>query len=365
MVLLQLATRGFRNLKEQALVFNEGLQVFVGANAQGKTNLLEAIFCLLTGRSFRSVDDAALVQSETPSYFLEGLVARKSDRVKIRLTYAREGGRKTAEVNSLPLRRVADLWSEVKAVAFSPSDSQIVKGPPLLRRRFINSFLCQMSARYRLSLLRFGQALRQRNFLLKGEQRGGKGEGRAAWEEAYIDSGQALIEMRAAQILSLERAARSFFSRLGMGENSLSLRYSPSSRDLREDLQKNQSKEILAGTSLYGPHLDDIEIHLEGKEARTYASEGEARVAALAVRLGEWEALFQGTGEPPLLLLDDALSELDEKRQIALLAQLVQCPQVFLSAVSAKFFPDPYSKEARFYYVQAGEAKKKTLDAPC
>ncbi len=365
MLLLQLAARGFRNLKEQTLGFKGGLQVFVGANAQGKTNILEAIFCLASGRSFRSIDDTALLQNDAPSYLLEGLVARESDRIKVRLSYARDGRRKTAEINSLPLRRAADLWSEVKAVAFSPADSQIIKGPPLLRRRFLNRFLCQASPRYRFTLLRFGQALRQRNFLLKEERRGGRGESRPAWEEAYTNFGQALVEMRERQILSLESAARGFYSRLGMDEGSLGLRYAPSSRNLREDLRKNQSKELWAGTSLCGPHLDDIEICLGGKEARVYASEGEARIAALALRLGEWDSLLRETSEAPLLLLDDALSELDEKRQVALLGQLVQCPQVFLSAVSAKFFPDPYSKEVQFFFVQAGEAKKKIPDRPC
>jgi len=358
LLLLELALYGFRNLKEQSLSFGEGLQVFLGSNAQGKTNLLEAIYTLTVGRSFRAVDDSILLQEGAPGFKLTGRIGRKSGELKITLKYDAEKRVKTAEANSQPLRRIVDLWGEVKAVVFSPLDMQLVKGPPMARRQFINRFLGQASGSYRHNLLRFSYALKQRNAILKRLLSGEKGEGLEVWEEAFINFGQAVIEERMRKIKRVGEVANDVYLKIGASPKKLTIKYKPASADLASDIRVNRPREIMQGTSLFGPHLDELEIFLDGKDARAFSSEGEARSLALALRMAEWRFVKEESGEEPLMILDDALSELDEKRQVALLSLLKEYPQVFLSTVSKRFLPDPFFSEAEFYHVQAGEARK-------
>lgn len=358
MVLKDLSVYGFRNLKEQTISFGKGLQVFVGSNAQGKTNLLEAIYTLVAGRSFRPVEESALVNSDSSGFRLSGKVGRRLGEIKIVLVYNREKRIKTVEVNSQPLKRIIDLWGEVKAVVFSPQDVQLVKGPPAIRRQFLNRLIGQISPIYRQNLLKYSFALKQRNAIFKKLNRGEIGEGFKEWEEAFVDLGQKIIDERARAIRLLSQKADLTYSRLGAGNQEVLIRYCPSSVDLARDINQSRPREIFQGVSLFGPHLDDLEIFLGGKEAKSFSSEGETRALSLAIKLAEWELIKEETGEGPLLILDDALSELDEKRQVSLLNFLRDYPQVFLSTVSRRFLPDPFLNTAEVFLVHAGEARK-------
>lgn len=358
MILLNFSAYGFRNLVEQTLSFEKGLQVFVGLNAQGKTNFLEAIYTLLAGRSFRPVEDSDMVQDGALGFRLSGKAERKDGEVRLTLVYNKAKREKTVEANAQPLKRIIDLWGEAKAVAFSPQDVQLIKGPPSLRRQFINKFLGQSSSLYRHNLLRFSLALKQRNALLKKISRGEKEESLNAWEETFVSFGQKVIEERAEKIERLSFKVGYLFEQIGIGGGRVTIKYRPSSQNLNKDINLYRFKEVFQGISLFGPHLDELEIFLNGKEAKFYASEGEMRSISLAIKLAEWESIKEETGEEPLLVLDDALSDLDEKRQVALLSLVSSYPQVFLSLVSLKFLPDPFLNKAEVYHVQAGQARK-------
>jgi len=358
LLLLNLTVYGFRNLVEQTLSFGEGLQVFVGPNAQGKTNLLEAIYTLVVGRSFRPVEESVLVREGASGFRLSGKVERRAGEMKVVLVYNKEKRAKTVEVNSQPLKRIIDLWGEAKAVIFSPQDVQLIKGPPMVRRQFLNRFLGQASPTYRHNLLRFSLALKQRNAILKKLSRGESEESLLIWEEAFVNFGQAVVEERAKKIEILAEKANSAYEQIGAGDQRVIIKYRPSSQNLARDISLSRQKEILQGSSLFGPHLDELEIYLDGKEAKSFSSEGETRALSLAIKLAEWELVKEETGEEPLLILDDALSELDERRQVALLSLLSGYPQTFLSLVSKRFLPDPFSSTAEVFYVQAGEARK-------
>ncbi|MCX5971079.1 MAG: DNA replication and repair protein RecF [Coprothermobacterota bacterium] len=364
MNLTRLVLYGFRNLAEQRLEFGDGLQVICGGNAQGKTNLLEAIFCLTAGRSFRSADDQILVgQTEGPDekagYRLEGEIKRRDDTLHPLLIFDQETKRRTFTLNGAPLRRVMELWAEVKAVPFVPADSLLVKGPPLLRRQFLNRFLGQKSALYRYHLQRFSIALRHRNAILKEMQRGERGEGLETWNRVYQEVAQALVDERAPAILQLAEATQFFYRYLSRDGEAVQLAYQPSSWEIGKDLAGGAGREIAAGTCLFGPHLDELEIRLSGRAARFYSSEGEARCLALALRLAEYQILCEDGGEAPLLLLDDALSELDGSRREALLSLLEPLPQSFLTTTTIDELPRRRREKVVIFDVQDGETKKR------
>jgi DNA replication and repair protein RecF len=362
--LTRLALYGFRNLAEQGLAFGDGLQVICGENAQGKTNLLEAIFCLTAGRSFRSADDQILVgQADSPNekvgYRLEGEIKRGNDTLHPLLTFDQETKRRTLTLNGAPLRRVMELWAEIKAVPFAPADSLLVKGPPLLRRQFLNRFLGQKSALYRYHLQRFSTALRHRNAILKAMHRGERGEGLETWNGVYQEVAQALVDERATAILLLAEATQSFYRSLSHDGEAVRLAYQPSSWEVAKDLISGAGREIAAGICLFGPHLDELEIRLSGRVARFYSSEGEARCLALALRLAEYRILCEDGGEAPLLLLDDALSELDRSRREALLSLLEPLPQSFLTTTTIDELPRRWREKVTIFDVQNGEIKKR------
>ncbi len=385
MNLTRLTLYGFRNLAEQRLEFKGGLQAICGGNAEGKTNLLEAIFCLTAGRSFRSADDQILVGQPhgfegKAGYRLDGEIKRRDDALHLLLTFDQEAKRRTFSLNGAPLRRVMELWAEVKAVPFVPADSLLVKGPPLLRRQFLNRFLGQKSALYRYHLQRFSIALRHRNAILKAMQRGyprfhlgngdrvnsvpiaaasERGEGLESWNGVYHEVAQALVDERAAAILLLAEAAQSFYRRLSRDGEAVQLTYQPSSWEIAKDLVSGAGREIAAGTCLFGPHLDELEIRLSGRAARFYSSEGEARCLALALRLAEYQILCEDGGEAPLLLLDDALSELDGDRREALLSVIEPFPQVFLTTTAIEELPRRWREKVIAFDVQDGEIKKR------
>jgi len=362
--LTRLALYGFRNLAEQRLEFRGGLQAICGGNAQGKTNLLEAIFCLTAGRSFRSADDQILVGQPdgiegNAGYRLGGEIKRRDDSLHLLLTFDQEAKRRTFSLNGAPLRRVMELWAEVKAVPFIPADSLLVKGPPLLRRSFLNRFLGQKSALYRYHLQRFSIALRHRNAILKAMQRGERGESLESWNGVYQEVAQDLVDERATAILLLAEATQSFYQLLSRDKQAVQLTYQPSSWEIAKDLVSGAGREIAAGTCLFGPHLDELEIRLSGRAARFYSSEGEARCLALALRLAEYQILCEDGGEAPLLLLDDALSELDGDRREALLRLIEPFPQVFLTTTAIEELPRRWREKVIAFDVQDGEIKKR------
>ncbi|MEI6530488.1 MAG: DNA replication and repair protein RecF [bacterium] len=356
MILSSISAYGFRNCAAQNLRFGAGLHVLFGTNAQGKTNWMEAMFCLASGRSFRNVEDTTLCAVGAPGYALSGEVLRGQETLRLRANYDREKKRRSVELNGAPLRRVLELWAEVQAVAFTPADSQLVKGAPFFRRQFLNRFLCQTPGLYRFRLLRYSQALRQRNALLKRLRRGERAEGLDLWDAVYLEFGQPLVEARQAIVERLQQQVNEVYRRLSAGPKPVQIGYKPSSPNLAEELPRMRTREIAAGLSLLGPHLDDLTVTLDGKDARLFSSEGEARTLALALRLAEYSVLQEQSGEAPLLFLDDALSELDRERQGALLRMLVSLPQAFLtSASSAEILQ---GEEGQRLYVRAGQIRE-------
>ncbi|HEX6262515.1 MAG TPA: DNA replication and repair protein RecF [Actinomycetota bacterium] len=343
MRLAWIEVRDFRNHARTRLEVPAGLTAVVGANAHGKTNLLEAAHYLLTLSSPRTSADQPLIREGAGSAFLRGEVETAAGRVLVEVEI-RPSGANRIQVNRSSVRRKRDLRSRVRSVFFIPEDLAIVAGGPEERRRFLDE------AAYGLWPMREGErraydrTLRQRNRLLKEHEGPGAPAELEAWDVELISAGVLVTAARAA---AAERVAPRASQRYeGLSGDRLLVAYAPSvaGKDLeaafREGLAARRRDELIRRTTLVGPHRDDLELAVRGRTARRFASHGEAWAAALCFRLGLTGALEAEVGEPPVLLLDDPFSGIDPERRRRLAASLSGGPQTLLAVPDETQIPD-------------------------
>jgi len=319
-----LKARGFRAYDSLEVEFGPGVNVLYGPNASGKTSLLEALSVLATGRSFRRAADSEMVRNGHHGYRLAASVMGRLGPRSLEASYAlgqgETGGTKRLTVDGHPLARSIDLLGVVPVLAFSPDDLALVKGPPAERRRFLDFLLAQTSPSYRDALTAYNRALAQRNALLTEiaarrltpDSAGGVLE---SWDETLASRGETLAAWREQAVAEISPAAARAFGDIDGG--SLSIRYEPSPFD-----PSLRMHEVRRGTTLSGPHRDELGLAVDGRDARRFASQGQQRSAVLALKLAAAELLAQATDEQPVLLLDDVLSELDPRRAAALVPLL-------------------------------------------
>lgn len=315
MSLTSLTIRNFRNIAALDLELPESGAVIIGANGQGKTNLLEGIYYLVLFRSFRGAYDRELVRFGTPGFFVAG-----SSTVRVTAGYEVNGKRKKVTVDQVPMHRLAGAVGQVLAVTFSSADRQLISGSPAVRRRYLDVLLSLSEQAYLAALSSFKTALKQRNAAL----RRGHEETARAFDEPFA---AAAVQITAARVQWVSRWAARFRSICSaMGEpNTAVMEYHSNSgsgddsADLCKHLAAAIDRDLRAGASTVGPHRDDLRFALGGRNMRTYASAGQQRTAAIALRLIEAETLTQATGRTPIGLYDDVFAELDHERQANLL----------------------------------------------
>ena len=374
MTVTEVRYRDFRNIPEARIELSPGVNVFLGNNAEGKTNALEGIYLMAAGKSFRTPREREMVRFGQPFFevALDMRDARRDQELTFRVYSAESSKRRECRRNGAPVTRLSELVGVFRAVLFCPEHLAIVKAGPSERRSFLDIALCQLRPVYLSSLARHNKILAQRNALLKQL---GDGYGDAGLLEVYSEQ----LARESAQIYA---ARRSYIERLGgymrrffeeLGESSErgekpALKYKNSIKtdepsDEKEifaayykALTSNTAREIAAGASLYGSHKDDVEILLNGREARLYASQGQQRSLALAMKLGEGEISMEYSGEHPVFLFDDVLSELDPGRQKFLLSRLGE-RQVIMTACT----PPPFAGDARFIRVEKGGYEEMSL----
>lgn len=335
----------FRNYESLRIAPGRGLNVIFGENAQGKTNAVEAIFLCAFARSHRTPRDAELIYTGMSGGYV-GLdirtrIGARSIEVKLK-----DGERKQIFVDKLQCERSGDLMGVLNVVMFSPEDLELIKGGPAERRRFLDMELSQFRPAYYLMLQRYNKALRERNALLRPDavkERTGEELRRElyVWDEQLITLGTAIMQKRTEFIEKLAVIAARLHREISLNREQLSIRYSPNVRvnggtpedAFADALYGSVAEDIRRGYTTLGPHRDDIEITLSGSAVRTFGSQGQQRTAALSMKLSELELLREDKGEPPVLLLDDVLSELDELRQRSLLEAMSDC-QSFLTCTS-------------------------------
>lgn len=385
MHLTRLSLTNFRNYGRQTLDLAPGPVLLLGENAQGKTNLIEAIFLLATGRSERASIDADLIAWDVrgdPQPFAQvtGKAMRRTGDVAVEVTLAGRAGAhgnliasKRFKLNGVP-KRASDVVGAIMAVLFTTDDMALVDGAPSGRRRYLDVMLSQADHRYLRALQRYTKVITQRNALLK---RIGEGSSRrdelAYWDEEMARDGAAMFVARAAALDQIARHAAGAHARLSGDRERLSVMYEPRFADawtpgriatadpddvasvLLDRLQATRARDIAAGVTLIGPHRDDFALTLGGESAAAFASRGQQRTAALALRLAEARFLRDASGEQPILLLDDVLSELDEHRRASVLAA-IEADQIFITSPDRDRFPDDLIRDAQVWRVTAGAA---------
>ncbi|HHX73669.1 MAG TPA: DNA replication/repair protein RecF [Firmicutes bacterium] len=356
----------FRNYSQLELTLDERLNFFVGENAQGKTNLLEALFFAATGRSFRTRNDEELIRWGQDSCEVAVRVVHKRGAEKLHLLCRQNPKQKLYSSNGLQLPR-ADYLGRLYPVLFTPEDLAIVKGAPQQRRKFFDEQISKIYPIYEIELKRFSRVLRQRNRLLKLRQEKSLGSPELeSWNEQLAVLGARIMQRRLFALRRLSLLSRLAHRRLTGGEETLVLQYQ-SAVPLREGagedelqsgilavLREQARREARLGQTLVGPHRDDVRLLINGKSAHLYASQGQQRTLVLALKLAEIEFIRGESGEFPLLLLDDVFSELDGKRRKLLVESIEGRVQTMLTATAAERFAF-FRRSGKLFTITRGE----------
>lgn len=367
MELERLTLSHFRNYDELALDFQPGVNVFLGENAQGKTNLLESIYVLALARSHRTNNDRDLIEWGQKVAKVSGRVANRLGTTPLSLEFGNWG--KHARVNHLDQPRLSEYIGQLNVILFAPEDLELVKGAPSVRRRFIDMEFGQMNVHYLYRISQYRKVLRERNAYLKKLQTKQTSD-RIFLEvltEQLVEYGSQVVAARCQFIDHLARLAAPIHAEISDRRESLLLTYQ-ASFDLGDDnaidslknaftaaLERQADREILQGTTLVGPHRDDFKILVNQKDVAVYGSQGQQRTAALALKLAEIDLMHAETGEYPVLLLDDVLSELDASRQTHLLMAIQDKVQTFLTAPSLSEVARQLITKPKIFQVAAGQ----------
>lgn len=370
MQITELTLRSYRSYETLHLAFDPGVQIFLGANAQGKTNIIEALYYAAFGRSHRTSSDAELIRVGADGAHI-GLSFRRHDVPgELSFTFAR-GARRRITYAGESLRQ-RDLVGLLPMVLFSPEDLFLVKGAPALRRRYLDAELSQASPAYYGELLRYTRILKQRNAVLKDiRERLAAPEDLPPWDAQLARSAAYIVTRRIAAVAQLGALSARVQAVLAAGEE-LALAYEiagAGAEDFAEDdmteslhvwynkmLCEGRARDIARAATGVGPHLDDLVLRVGGMSLRSYGSQGQQRTGALALKLAELFYLQENIGEAPILLLDDVMSELDADRRRALLDFIRhEHIQTFITATDAAYFPA--ERMGTYRYVEAGTVR--------
>jgi DNA replication and repair protein RecF len=363
----RIALRNYRNYHELDLDTRSGVNLFVGPNAQGKTNLLEAIFALALTKSHRTSKDKELIGWEGSEAHIHGLVDKQYGTVKLDLMFSAQG--KKAKINGLEQRRLSDFVGSINVVMFAPEDLEIVKGTPGVRRRFLDMEIGQVQPGYLHTLQQYSKVLVQRNNYLKTLwSSGGDKQGLLeVWNQQLADFGVKIIKKRKYFIQKLQSWAQQIHAGITAGTEQLTVMYKPSF-DIEDEsvlfdhfmlkLTQVKDQEIRRGTTLVGPHRDDLAFFINGKEAQMFGSQGQQRTTALSLKLAEIELIREEIGEYPLLLLDDVLSELDRNRQTQLIETFQSKVQTFITTTGLESVDLGKLQDAGIYHVLDGRVTR-------
>lgn len=372
MQLENLVLRNFRNYSELSVEFAPGVNVLLGPNAQGKTNLLEAIYVLALARSHRTNSDKDLIGWEGSEAAIGGRVRKGVGDVPLELQFTKKG--KKARVNHLEQAKLSQYIGHLNVVLFAPEDLDLVKGAPTVRRNFIDREFGQISPKYLYNASQYRNVLRQRNNYLRQLQT------KQAKDLVYLDVltdqligfGGEILLARKVLLQKLEAAAQPIHESITDGKEHLAFHYvsqvplteladlASVNAALQEKFAQQRSRELQQGTTLVGPHRDDLQFIVNDKNVQTFGSQGQQRTTALAVKLAEIDLMKEETGEYPVLLLDDVLSELDSTRQTHLLKTIQDRVQTFITTPSLNDITRQLIKEPKIFAINAGNLTEET-----
>ena len=353
MHLAHLRLRDFRNYPRLDVDFAPGFHLLLGDNAQGKTNILEAIYLMATLRSFRGVGGAQMIRHGQKGYFVGGKVVAQGER-EIKMYWSTT--ERNLSLDGRPVKRLMDYLGALRTVVFCTEDLQLVKGTARSRRRFLDLLLSQTHPTYLPLLQRYALALRSRNALLK----------RSTLDEAALEgftrelvsAGNEIIRLRRELVPKLSPLARLAYRRISNDAEELRIEYLPSvKQDFAVELAQARRRELSYRATLIGPHRDDLQLLQNEKSAAQFGSEGQKRTLATALKMAQAEYLTGIHGSPPILLIDDIMGELDVKRRSGFLPLLERAHQsrgqVFMTATEENW-PSELSRDLHRWEVKAG-----------
>ncbi len=361
MVIKSLELADFRNYKELNINFDTGTNILYGDNAQGKTNILEAIYISATTKSHKGSKDKEVINFDKEEAHIRTCLEKENVEYRVDM-HLRKNKSKGIAIDKQKIKKAAELIGLLNVVFFSPEDLSIIKSGPSERRRFADMELCQLDNFYLYNLNHYNRIINQRNKLLKDlyfhpELK----ENLDIWDMQLVSFGSKIIERREAFAGQLCEIIKDIHSRLSGGKEELIIKYEPdvSIEDFERRMKENQGKDIHSKVTGTGPHRDDFSFIVNGIDIRRFGSQGQQRTAALSLKLSEIELVKKITGDTPVLLLDDVLSELDSNRQNYLLNSIGDI-QTIITCTGLDEFINNRFKINRIFNVKEGNTKEIT-----
>ena len=362
MKIKSLKLKNFRNYDLLDLTFDDSANIFYGDNAQGKTNILEAVYLSGTTKSHRGSKDRDLIEFGKEESHIETIVEKNGIDYQIDM-HLKKNSPKGIAINRMPIRTASELFGIVNLVFFSPEDLNIIKNGPAERRRFIDLELSQLDRVYLSNLANYNRVVNQRNHLLKEigfsgyEKHAGTLE---IWEMQLIQYGNKIIERRKAFIEEMNEIISSIHKKLTGGREEIRILYEPSNKELtfEQALRKYKDRDLKLKSTSVGPHRDDICFMAGDLDIRRFGSQGQQRTAALSLKLSEIELVRQSIHDTPVLLLDDVLSELDKHRQNYLLDSIHDI-QTLITCTGVEDFVNHRFSINKVFHVQNGQVAKE------
>ncbi len=356
MHLAHLRLRDFRNYARQDVDLTPGLHLLLGDNAQGKTNILEAVYLMATLRSFRGVGGAQMIRHGQKGYFVGGsVIGQGTHEIKIYWS-ARE---RSLSLDGRPVRKLTDYLGTLRVVVFCTEDMHLVKGTGRARRRFLDLLLSQTQPTYLPLLQRYLRCVRSRNALLRQAHAGANDEAALdSFTRQLIELGNELIRQRRDLLPKISPLARQAYGRIARDVEELRLTYQPNVKsDFAVELAQSRARERSCRATVVGPHRDDLQLLLNEKSAAQFGSEGQKRTLAIALKIAQAEYLAGLHGSAPVLLIDDVMGELDAKRRAGLLPLLERARQtsgqVFMTATEENW-PRELGRELQRWEIKQG-----------
>jgi len=357
-----LALENYRNYAHLSVNLSPGINIFFGDNAQGKTNVLEALYMCATTKSHRGSRDREIIRFGEEEAHIRMLLSKEHVRHKIDM-HLKKNSPKGIAINKMPIRKASELFGIVNLVFFSPEDLNIIKNGPAERRRFIDLELSQLDKVYLNNLSNYNRIVNQRNRLLKELSFGGKKElsdTLEIWEMQMVQYGERLIARRKEFVAQINEIIAKIHQKLTGGKESLRIIYEPSTGDLpfEQALKRYRDRDLRMKSTTVGPHRDDIGFLTGDMDIRRYGSQGQQRTAALSLKLSEIELVRLATHDTPILLLDDVLSELDKHRQNYLLDSIHDI-QTLITCTGVEDFVNHRFSINKVFHVQNGQVTKE------
>lgn len=358
MFIRRLQMLNYRNYNALDIELCPNVNVFMGDNAQGKTNILEAIYYCAFAKSHRTSKDKELINWNGEHAFISVDVGRERLDKRIDISILKDG-KKSIRINKIKIKKIGELFGNFNVVMFSPEDLRIIKDSPGVRRKFIDMELCQLNPKYYYNLVQYNKVLNERNILLRN--RNTSSEMLEIYDMQLVEFGYNIIRDRIKYIESLNKYAEKIHSDITSGKEKINFKYISTIKDLeniKENfytlLEKNRSKDCDRGITSIGPHRDDFFVYINDIDTKSYGSQGQQRTAVLTMKFSSLEIIKELTGEFPVLLLDDVLSELDFNRKKYILSTIGQI-QTVITCTGIEDLYEYLDEKAKVFKVKNGE----------